>query len=121
MMRLRSIGAVAIVGLMYACSSQPESSWDSPSSSPSDEPDGDDDVAPQGSDGTGGVVTVSPSGTTKPGVNPSTSVSPNSSGDAVAPGEFTEQEGYTPVLNADGSEARPMGSQGLRRRLDSLG
>jgi hypothetical protein len=96
---VRRFGAFALVGLLYACSADPTTSWVAPGSSG----DGSgDDVVPGGSGG------VAPSGTTNPGVSPSTSAG---DGQSTSPGESTGGV-YQPVLNPDGSVARPMALAG---------
>jgi Protein of unknown function (DUF1595)/Protein of unknown function (DUF1592)/Protein of unknown function (DUF1585)/Protein of unknown function (DUF1588)/Protein of unknown function (DUF1587) len=101
MIPLRSLGAFVAAGLVYACSGELSPTWTTPASS---------GVEPVGSGGTpigtgnssGGATSVVPTGTPIPGVSPSGTTEP------VSPNGLTEESGYTPVLNADGSIARPM-------------
>lgn len=102
-MRLRTLGAIATIGLLFACSSETPG-WSTPTESGDDAGNG---VGPN-TNGTTGVGT----GSTKPNssVNPSTSVSPNTGGN-VSPANTSGEE-YSPVINPDGSAARPMNLAG---------
>lgn len=117
-MRLRAVSAIAAVGLAFACSSsEPPNRWspdgiEAPggsSVSPSDEvPGSPSDQRPVSpTDDRPGVDGVAPDTNTPPqsSTTPSTGVTPPTTG--VDP-NLTESSGYTPVLNGDGSIARPM-------------
>ncbi len=102
MMRLRTVSAVAAVGLAFACSGESPPEWnhddtDTPVSAPSS-PTGEQPVVGGVTPGTGTSPqssTAAPTGVTPP---PPVGVDPGGS----------EDDGYTPVLNPDGSIARPM-------------
>src|SRR5690606_33412182 len=114
MMRLRSVGVFAVVGLVCACSGEATPNWSPPDSSASGDVGGNNQVAPVGTGGPSGTSTVAPSLPGSGGVNPATSAPPGTGTgtgtgvNPVAPSDLTEQSGYTPVLNGDGSIARPM-------------
>lgn len=97
MMRLQSFGAWAAIGLACACSeSSPE--WVDDVGSPGPTVSNGVPVGPAPTPGTGGT-SVSPTSPSSGGTTTPPPVTPNS---------LTEDSGYTPVLNADGSIARPM-------------
>lgn len=109
MLRLRNLGTCAVVGLMWACSGESTGGWAPPDSS-SPVTTGDSPVSPTTGGGGGtGVSPVSPA--TSGTGNPSTTSDP-SDPSAVSPGGLKEPSGYTPVLNPDGSVARPMWLEG---------
>lgn len=99
-MRLQSLGAWAVIGLACACSESPPG-WT----------ENVDPTNPTVSNGVPvgpGPSPVAPTGGTSvspttPGSGTSTTAPP-----ATPPNSLTEASGYTPVLNADGSIARPM-------------
>src|SRR5690606_32112225 len=119
MMRLRAVSAVAAVGLAFACSSsEPPNRWspdgiEAPGGSSVSPGDDEEVVSPSDgqpvspTDEQPGVDGVAPATNPPPqsSTTPSTGVTPPTTG--VDP-NLTESNGYTPVLNGDGSIARPM-------------
>jgi hypothetical protein len=102
MIRMQSLGALTALGLVCACSEAPPD-WDG-NVNPSETPPG--VVTPVG---TPGATTP---GSQSPGTTPSPTTTTTTPGGVtptpVTPSDLTEESGYTPVRNADGSIARPM-------------
>jgi hypothetical protein len=103
MIRLKTLGALSALGLAAACSEPPLTNWGDnvepgdPSQSP---------VSP---------ITTNPNGTPvnpTPGTGPGGTPGGGAGGGGTPPTQpnnpLTEESGYTPVLNEDGSIARPM-------------
>lgn len=104
MIRLQSVSALAL-GLACACSEAPPN-WDG-AMNPTDSPPPGGQLPP-GSPNPGPGTTP---GSTSPSNNP---VPPGGVTNTPPPGspDLTEASGYTPVLNPDGSIARPMWLEG---------
>jgi hypothetical protein len=92
MIRLQSLGALATLGLVLSACSESAPGWGA-------DPNATDGVTPSNP-----TVSTGPTGTTG-GVSP-TGVQPGPTPNP--PSELTEESGYTPVRNPDGSIARPM-------------
>lgn len=107
MIRLQSLGALTALGLVCACS-EANPGWNgnvNPSEPPST-------VAPGATSPGSTLPGATPPGATPPGATPPGAISPTTSTGVTptpgTPSDLTEESGYTPVRNADGSIARPM-------------
>lgn len=105
MIRLKTLGALSALGLAAACSEPPLTNW------------GDDLQPGDPSLGPVSPITPNPNGTSVTPGTPDPNQEGPQSGSAggggtippTTPGDpLTEESGYTPILNDDGSIARPM-------------